>query len=78
MELLEKQRAEAAAAQQFQIEEMRRQGAMNSPAPAANIDAGDPAGDTAKEALRRKGMRKSILAGESSQAPMTTGYSTLG
>lgn len=78
MELLEKQRAEAAAAQQFQIEEMRRQGAMNSPSPSAEIDAGDPAGDTAKEALRRKGMRRSILSGESNQAPMTTGYSTLG
>jgi hypothetical protein len=32
----------------------------------------------ASEAARRKGTRKSILAGESAQAPMTTGYSTLG
>jgi len=30
------------------------------------------------EAAKRKGMRKSILAGESGQAPMTTGSSTLG
>jgi hypothetical protein len=32
----------------------------------------------AAETARRKGLRKSILAGESGQAPMTTGYSTLG
>ena len=50
----------------------------NKPAPGAQVDPGNPEADMAAEAARRKGMRKSILAGESSQAPMTTGYSTLG
>ena len=50
----------------------------NKPAPAAQVDPGNPQADVAAEAARRKGLRKSILAGESGQAPMTTGYSTLG
>ena len=50
----------------------------NKPAPGAQVDPGNPEADMAAETARRKGMRKSILAGESSQAPMTTGYSTLG
>ena len=50
----------------------------NKPAPGAQVDPGNPQADMAAETARRKGMRKSILAGESSQAPMTTGYSTLG
>lgn len=78
MELMEKQRQETAAAQQFQVEEMRRQGAMGTPAPSAQIDAGNPKADMSNDVLRKKGLRKSILAGESNQAPMTTGYSTLG
>jgi hypothetical protein len=59
-------------------ESMTMQMAANAPAPGAQVDPGSPQDDIEKEALRRKGMRKSILAGESSQAPMTTGYSTLG
>lgn len=59
-------------------ESMTMQMAANAPAPGAQIDPGDPQDDIEKEVLRRKGMRKSILAGESSQAPITTGYSTLG
>jgi len=50
----------------------------NKPAPGAQVDPGNPQADVAAEAARRKGLRKSILAGESGQAPMTTGYSTLG
>jgi len=59
-------------------EEMMRQMEANKPAPAAQVDPGNPQADVAAEAARRKGLRKSILAGESGQAPMTTGYSTLG
>ena len=59
-------------------EDMARQMEANKPAPAAQVDPGNPQADVAAEAAKRKGMRKSILAGESGQAPMTTGYSTLG
>ena len=67
-----------ADAQRKAQEEMLRQMEANKPAPAAQVDPGNPQADVAAEAARRKGMRKSILAGESGQAPMTTGYSTLG
>jgi hypothetical protein len=59
-------------------EEMMRQMEANKPAPAAQVDPGNPQADMASEVAKRKGLRKSILAGESGQAPMTTGYSTLG
>ena len=59
-------------------EDMLKQMEANKPAPAAQVDPGNPQADVAAEAARRKGLRKSILAGESGQAPMTTGYSTLG
>ena len=72
---LARQQAEA---QRKAQEEMLRQMEANKPAPAAQVDPGNPQVDVAAEAARRKGMRKSILAGESGQAPMTTGYSTLG
>lgn len=72
---LARQQAEA---QRKAQEEMLRQMEANKPAPAAQVDPGNPQADVAAEAARRKGMRKSILAGESGQAPMTTGYSTLG
>ena len=64
--------------QKRQQEEALRQMEANKPAPGATVDPGDPQSDVAAEAARRKGMRKSILAGESSQVPMTTGYTTLG
>ncbi len=64
--------------QKRQQEEMLRQMEANKPAPGAQVDPGNPQADMAAETARRKGTRKSILAGESSQAPMTTGYSTLG
>ena len=84
--------ANQAAQQQQQIELARQQAEdqrkaqadmlakmeANKPAPAAQVDPGNPQADVAAEAARRKGLRKSILAGESGQAPMTTGYSTLG
>jgi hypothetical protein len=72
---LQRQQVEA---QRKQQEEMLKQMEANKPAPGAQVDPGNPQTDIAMEAARRKGMRKSILAGESSQAPMTTGYSTLG
>lgn len=71
--------------QRQQFEEQKRQQAealrqmeANKPAPGATVDSGDPESDVARQAALRKGMRRSILAGESSQAPMTTGYTTLG
>jgi hypothetical protein len=89
---MQQQAAQQAAAQQQQMElarqqaeaqrkaqeEMLKQMEANKPAPAAQVDPGNPQADVAAEAARRKGLRKSILAGESGQAPMTTGYSTLG
>lgn len=59
-------------------ESMTMQMAANAPAPGAQVDTGSPQDDVEKEILRRKGMKKSIIAGESSQTPITTGYSTLG
>jgi hypothetical protein len=72
---LARQQAEA---QRKAQEEMMRQMEANKPAPAAQVDPGNPQADMAAEVAKRKGLRKSILAGESGQAPMTTGYSTLG
>jgi len=72
---LARQQAEA---QRKAQEEMLKQMEANKPAPSAQVDPGNPQADVAAEAARRKGLRKSILAGESGQAPMTTGYSTLG
>jgi hypothetical protein len=77
----EEQIAEAkrqAEEQRKDRESMTMQMAANAPAPGAQVDPGSPQDDIEKEILRRKGMKKSILAGESSQAPITTGYSTLG
>jgi uncharacterized membrane protein YqiK len=76
--IMEQQRKDALASQNAQIEEMKRQAEANKPAPAAQVDPGNPQADMAAEVAKRKGLRKSILAGESGQAPMTTGYSTLG
>jgi len=84
--------ANQAAAQQAQIdlarqqaddqrkaqEEMMRQMDANKPAPAAVVEQGDPQEDIRRQVAKRRGMQKSILAGESGQAPMATGYSTLG
>lgn len=64
--------------QKRQQEEALRQMEANKPAPGATVDSGDPESDVARQAAMRRGMRRSILAGESSQAPMTTGYTTLG
>ena len=74
---LEQQRKDDIAAQDARIVEMQRQAEANKPAPGATVDPGDPQSDVAAEAAKRKGMRRSILAGESGQ-PITTGYSTLG
>ena len=64
--------------QKRQQEEALRQMEANKPAPGATVDPGSPESDVARQSALRKGMRRSILAGESSQAPMTTGYTTLG
>jgi hypothetical protein len=57
---------------------MKRQAELNRPAPAAQVVQGDTENDIRKQAAQRRGMRRSILAGESNQTPMTTGSSTLG
>ena len=59
-------------------DDMIKQMEANKPAPGAQVDPSSAQTDIATDAARRKGMRRSILAGESSQTPMTTGYSTLG
>jgi len=74
---MELQRQQAEAQRKAQ-EDMIKQMEANKPPPGAQVDPGNPQADVAAEAARRKGTRKSILAGESSQTPVTTGYSTLG
>lgn len=64
-------------AQRLQQEEMLRQMEANRPAPAAQAMTQSADADMASQASKRKGLRKSILAGESGQSS-TTGYSTLG
>lgn len=71
--------------QRQQFEEQKRQQAealrqmeANKPAPAAQVVEGDAEGDMRRQAAQRRGMRRSILAGESDQSPMVTGSSTLG
>lgn len=76
--IFSQQAADNKASQDAQLAEMKLQAEANKPAPVAQVDPGNPEADMADEVKRRKGLRKSILAGESSQAPMTTGYSTLG
>jgi hypothetical protein len=84
--------ANQAAAQQKQLElqrqqfeEQKRQQAeslrqmeANKPAPGAQVVQGDAEGDIRRQAAQRRGMRRSILAGESDQSPMGAGSSTLG
>lgn len=71
--------------QRQQFEEQKRQQAealrqmeLNKPAPGAQVVQGDAEGDMRRQAAQRRGMRRSILAGESDQSPMVTGSSTLG
>ena len=73
------------AMQRQQFEEQKRQQAealrqmeLNKPAPGAQVVQGDAEGDMRRQAAQRRGMRRSILAGESDQSPLLTGYSTLG
>ena len=72
---LQRQQAEEQKRQQA---EMLKQMEANKPAPAAQVVSGNAEDDIRQQAAMRRGMRRSILAGESGQAPMTTGYSTLG
>jgi hypothetical protein len=73
------------AQQQRQFEEQQRQQRemlakmeANKPAPGAQVAQGDTETDIRRQAAQRRGMRRSILAGESYQSPITTGSSTLG
>lgn len=68
---LEIQRQQMEAQRKAQ-EDMVRQMEANKPAPAAQVVEGDPQGDMQRQAAQRRGMRRSILAGESNQ----TGYGT--
>lgn len=72
------QARQQAEAQRQQQAEMMRQMEANKPAPGAQVVQGDTEGDIRRQAAQRRGLRRSILAGESGQAPMTTGNSTLG
>jgi len=62
---LEKQRQEQIAAQNKQAEEMKANQEANRPSPGAQVDV-DGTNQTPTN-MRKKGMRKSILAGESNQ-----------
>jgi colicin import membrane protein len=60
--------------QRQQFEEQKRQQAealrqmeLNKPAPGAQVVQGDAEGDMRRQAAQRRGMRRSILAGESDQ-----------
>lgn len=72
------QARQQAEEQKRQQAEMLKQMEANKPAPAAQVVQGDTETDIRKQAAQRRGMRRSILAGESNQAPISTGYSTLG
>lgn len=71
--------------QRQQFEEQKRQQAealrqmeLNKPAPGAQVVQGDAEGDMRRQAAQRRGMRKSILAGESDQGATYGGSTTLG
>lgn len=64
--------------QQRQQQEMLAKMEANKPAPGAQVAQGDTETDIRRQAAQRRGMRRSILAGESYQSPMSAGSSTLG
>jgi hypothetical protein len=70
------QQQQQAEEQKRQQAEMLRQMEANKPAPTAQVVQGDTETDIRRQAAQRRGMRRSILAGESNQA--TYGSSTLG
>jgi hypothetical protein len=76
--IMEKSRQDALAGQKAQLEQLKA--GQIKPEPIARVDESDSmAGmEQRKVAAKRQGMRKSILAGESYDAPLLTGPSTLG
>jgi hypothetical protein len=63
--------------QKIQQAEQLRQMEANKPAPSAQVVQGDAEGDMRRQAASRRGMKRSIIAGESDQGS-PYGQSTLG
>jgi hypothetical protein len=75
--LMEQQRQDSLKSQQDQLDVLKA--SQVKPDPAAQVvDSTTDDQEQRKIAAKRQGMRKSILAGESNQAPLLTGPSTLG
>ena len=77
LKAMEQQRQDALKSQQDQLEQLKANQVKPDPLTKV-VDA--PADDQTQRisAARRQGLRQSILAGESDQAPLVTGSSTLG
>lgn len=69
---------EAMEQQRLQQERMMAEMEANKPAPSAQVVERDTDSDMRRQAARRRGLRRSILAGESNQSSVVTGESTLG
>lgn len=77
LSIMEGQRTDALNAQKAQLEQLKAN--QVKPEPAARVmDATADDMEQRKVGAKRTGLRKSILAGESNQAPLLTGPSTLG
>ena len=76
--IMEKSRQDALAGQKAQLEQLKA--GQVKPDPIAKVDEADSVTgmEQRKLAAKRQGVRKSILAGESYDAPLLTGPSTLG
>lgn len=76
--IMEKSRQDALAGQKAQLEQLKA--GQVKPDPIAKVDEADSAAGMEQRKLvaKRQGVRKSILAGESYDAPLLTGPSTLG
>lgn len=75
--VMEAQRMDALNAQKAQLEQLKA--SQVKPDPTARVmDATTDDQEQRKIGAKRTGLRKSILAGESNQAPLLTGPSTLG
>jgi hypothetical protein len=70
LELARQSAADQKKAQQDMLAKME----ANKPAPGAMVEQGDPQSDMRRQVARRRGMARSILAGESNQS----GGGTLG
>jgi hypothetical protein len=77
LEIMEQSRLDALESQKAQLEQLKAN--QVKPDPVTRVDETDDDGMTQRKmAAKRQGMRKSILAGESYDAPLLTGPSTLG